>query len=678
VHKSLHRSSLIVILLGVTLILTAGGCEKKPSVIPTQYTLTVDVEGEGTVLNPGVGTYKFDAGTVVYMTVHSGTDYAFQSWGGPDGDSVTSSGTILMDRNKSITAIFEKLKYPVDVYVSPENTGTVDIEILGSASALYERGQTIKLTATANEGYVFERWYVGIDAKPVDGNPIDLQVDGPKKVTANFKSVVIKITAEPNDARVNQVVHSLDSPGAPTVRVTAGAMAVADTLVTVTEKSGQPIMGTTSLKTDASGYATFSDLAFPAEGEFMLVFESHGKIIESKSFDVLLAGIGTEADPYQIHNYYGMELMHKNLKAHYKIMNDIDASASATSNPKPGSTDNYLGWLPLGQSYRDAEQNVLYSYFTGTIDGNNCTISNLYINYNSSHGVGFVGNLRGGHIKDLHLTDVEILGQYSVGGLVGNIWGGVSSTSTVERCSSSGAVSGINFTGGLIGQIKDNSDAQVANCWSCATVTCQSVAGGMIGDCLDGIINNCYATGDVTANRNPYTPNDNYGVGGFCGGFTNTVVSQCYATGNVAAGEYAGGFAASTGDSILTDCYARGTVGKHVVEANGNHMGSFIGFAFDGAKIVNCYATGLVTSTSSLISGFFGSVSDGATITVTSCYYDKDTTGFPDASDTGKGTPLSTDAMKLSNSYDGWDFPLIWSIFEGFNDGYPSLLNMPL
>lgn len=196
---------------------------------------------------------------------------------------------------------------------------------------------------------------------------------------------------------------------------------------------------------------------------------------------------------------------------------------------------------------------------------------------------------------------------------------------------------------------------------------------GTIGTAAD-----CYATGSITVSPEASQPQNTNTAGGFCGELKKATVSRCYATGNVTSAGFAGGFAAIVSGSTLTDCYARGTVSKiDNSAAPGNYLGGFIGLIFNANTFERCYATGLVTSTSSEIGGFIAFANETATPTITSCYYDKDATGFPDDTDTGKGTPLSTADMKLQSSYDGWDFDLLWTIQEGFNDGYPTLQNMP-
>jgi hypothetical protein len=60
--------------------------------------------------------------------------------------------------------------------------------------------------------------------------------------------------------------------------------------------------------------------------------------------------------------------------------------------------------------------------------------------------------------------------------------------------------------------------------------------------------------------------------------------------------------------------------------------------------------------------------------TVTSCFYDSDTTG---QNDSGKGQARTTDQMMKENTYTGWNFAAVWNI-DGLgviNSGYPFLRN---
>jgi hypothetical protein len=71
------------------------------------YTLTIAANGNGTT-NPPVGTHIYDPGTVVSITATPDTGSKFDSWSG-DASGTTSTITITMDSDKSLTAYFEEL-----------------------------------------------------------------------------------------------------------------------------------------------------------------------------------------------------------------------------------------------------------------------------------------------------------------------------------------------------------------------------------------------------------------------------------------------------------------------------------------------------------------------------------------------------------------------------------------
>jgi hypothetical protein len=90
---------------------------------PPQYTLTVNVVGNGSVaLNPAGGTYE--AGTVVTLTATPDSGWLFSNWSG-DLSGSTNPTTITMNSNKTVTATF----------IEEGTTGTVGNEtVFGSNS----------------------------------------------------------------------------------------------------------------------------------------------------------------------------------------------------------------------------------------------------------------------------------------------------------------------------------------------------------------------------------------------------------------------------------------------------------------------------------------------------------------------------------------------------------------
>ena len=142
--------------------------------------------------------------------------------------------------------------------------------------------------------------------------------------------------------------------------------------------------------------------------------------------------------------------------------------------------------------------------FSGTFEGNNKEIRNLYINREGI--VGLFGIAFQTTINDLGVT------------------GSVTSTN--------------NIAGGIVGS---SGQSYYNNCYNKAIITAKnSYAGGIVGD--DGQqakeLNNCYNLGDVTTN---------YIAGGIAGR-TSGKVNGCYNLGNIkSTGSYAGGLIGQAG-----------------------------------------------------------------------------------------------------------------------------------
>lgn len=243
--------------------------------------------------------------------------------------------------------------------------------------------------------------------------------------------------------------------------------------------------------------------------------------------------------------------------------------------------------------------------FLGTFDGQGHSITGLYINrpWNDNSGActGLFGTTYQATIKNVTLVNPTIFGGYYSGSLVGS-----ADDSIISNCSvTGGSITGYSYTGGLIGEIDDTT---VSSCSSSADVE-------DLGD---------------------------YDVGGLIGdAYHICVIQNCYATGNV------------TGTSVVS-----GLVGE-LYPGSGKTI-----------SVTNCYATGLLTNTETPedINGLFA-IDTGTT--VTSCYWDTETTG---ASSSEGGTGKTTAQMKTQATYSAWDFVGAWAIAPLVNDGYPYLV----
>ena len=634
--KRLLFSSVLIILL--CLILLSSGCGQKP-----QFTLTIGVEGDGTTL-PKPGKYTYGENTVVTLKATPAAGSLFDHWGGADGASVSSANTIVMNGNKSVKAVFSKLTYPLNITVNPEGTGTVTPELVTKAGKDYEHGQTVRLTATpTTAGYLFTDW--GGDLSGSE-NPAELLIDSAKSVTANFAEAKMEIVTQPAASIAGQTLG-----GFPTVKVTtkADGTPIPNVAINVTEKNGLPFQGIKTVLTNAEGMAVFNDLVF-YEGTYKLVFSSNNlSNIESDFFPVSVAGAGSVENPYLIHNLYGLMYIETHLDACFRIENDIDASDTADPTYNGGE-----GWLPIGQTETG---------FSGKIDGNDKTISGLYINRPNEDFVGFIKSIRTAVrqvlIKDLHLTGVDMIGREYVGGLIGGIT--ADDTSLIENCSVTGHIAGTSSTGGMFGGLRGT----VTNCHTDTIVSAGVGAwytGGLAGFASSATITKCFAFGSVTGQ---------YAVGGLLGTTEGCSINQCYAFADVnsltevAESSMIGGFAGwLQAGSTVADCYSRSIVdGK-------NSVAGFCGQLAD-STVERCYSTGAVTSSGTY--GGFIALTYGIT-SITHCYYDSDTS---QCSDTGNGDPMTTAEMQDWENYNEWDFTAVWNISPAINDGYPYLRNTP-
>ncbi|MCK5024511.1 MAG: hypothetical protein KAR56_02730, partial [Thermoplasmata archaeon] len=375
-------------------------------------------------------------------------------------------------------------------------------------------------------------------------------------------------------------------------------------------------------------------------------------------------GDGSIGDPYWIVNVSDLQNMSLELDAHYKLVNDIDASNTSVAGH--WVNNGGAGFLPVG---------TIALQFTGNLEGNGFTITNLFINRPGPDYIGLFGAITGanGNIKNVTLAKVNITGNDYTGALVG--WS--DALGAIENCHVEGTVLGDNDVGGMMGY---NQNGPVTYCSADVDVTMDSGGGGLIAWNDQATITSCFATGDVTGLVN------SYGYGGLVGYNQDSVITKCYATGDVSAAYRVGGLVGTHGGGagdIISQSYATGNVtgtqeqiGGFVgwnnwayIEncystgaVNGNiYVGGFAGHNRE-AHITNCYSTGLVTGNVG-VGGFCGW--DGTMFNViTSCYYDNQTSGqITSQNSTGHTT---TDMLNNFTYTDaGWDFDNVWFSVNG-------------
>lgn len=415
------------------------------------------------------------------------------------------------------------------------------------------------------------------------------------------------------------------------------------------------------------------------------------------------SGSGTEGDPFlittcsqlqEVGSYVGEAYSW----THWAVSNNIDCSDTISWN-------NGDGFLSIGWDDDNS--------FEGHFDGRGYTISDLYVHRSQSEVVGLFGTNKG-TISNVLLENVDmtLYGTYEfgtfnyAGGLTcynqgtidscnvtgtvtgedGNDWiGGLTSSNwgTIINSHFSGTVSGDNYVGGLTA---DNDVGTIINSYSTGTVIGNDYTGGLVAYTYPTTIENSYSTSNVIGKS--YTG----GLIGYLGWFEVGNVENCYATGDVTAtGDSVGGLVGylATGEATgnLQNSYATGDV------SGGQSIGGLVGETEAGTIISNCYAIGNSDATGYWSGGLIGynagtvenSYSIGSPIgvedvggligfsegTVTNCFWDTETSGqLTSSGGTGKTTSEMKDITTFSNA--GWT---IATTTNNQNSGYPYLLS---
>ena len=320
---------------------------------------------------------------------------------------------------------------------------------------------------------------------------------------------------------------------------------------------------------------------------------------------------------------------------------EANIDATETMNWNEGKGFSPIGDSPSGFGIRQEIP------FSGSFDGQNFEISNLYINRPDEPYVGFFGQVSGGAIKNLNLINHQVIGLRYTGGLIGY----ADFSSIIDSCSTFGITEGAEVTGGLIGQIYQG--VQTNYCHSNGSVSSNMWAGGLIGD-------NYSYSNIVNSYSNCQVSGVDY-LGGLTGSnrwFSN--INQCYATGSVSgSGEFAGGLVGHLDDGAIINCFATGeTTAAYRI---GGLIGESLFSEYSESGAYNCYSTGAVSG-----NGFVGGLVGRNYNYVTNCYFDTETSetdiGLGNNDSGQEAFGLITEEFINEESFNDWDFQNTWSI----------------
>lgn len=395
-------------------------------------------------------------------------------------------------------------------------------------------------------------------------------------------------------------------------------------------------------------------------------------------------GVGTSSDPFEISNADELDNMRVYRYAHFELVNDVDLNIS----PYNLGT----GWVPLSSSSVP---------FYGSLDGNNYSILNLYINDNTLDYASFIGLPPEGLIvKNVQLDSINVTGKDYVAGLMGTSQG-----ATISNVSLSGDLTGTNYVGMIIGRVQ-SSTTSIDSSSSSGTVIANAYVGGLVGE-VNSVttISNSYSSADVQST----TPTGN--VGGLVGRINNTssTIAKSYYSGSAEGSQQIGGLVGynnaniagsySTGAITSTSNFSGGLVGYQnfgsisqsyftgSVSSTSSYSGGLVGYLTSNGEISDSYVTGKINGGSrvgGIVGRNQGTVSNSYSVravtgtsnvqpligentgTVTNSYWNADSSGT-NGSWTAVG--LTTSAMKQATSFSGWDFTNVWVMLE--NNAFP-------
>jgi hypothetical protein len=281
-----------------------------------------------------------------------------------------------------------------------------------------------------------------------------------------------------------------------------------------------------------------------------------------------------------------------NLSANYTLLTNLDSSTAGYDELAGPTANDEKGWQPIG---------TWDNQFTGTFDGQQHEISDLYVDRPDERDVGlfgFVGDE--GAIGNVGLMNVDVTGDRFVGGLVGY------SRGTVSESYATGSVTGDQYAGGLMGV----NWGTVGECYTSGNVTARQDVGGLVGANFASdmperiaIIDSSFSSARV--------------IGGIVfgdeasGGLVGTnygTVSKSYATGPVSGEWHAGGLVGSNRGSV-SNSYSTGNVTGNI------NVGGLVGqMKWHRSRVSDSYASGSVTGSSN-VGGLVGYFEYGAVST---------------------------------------------------------------
>ena len=163
------------LLLFLTLLVS---CNKEP--VLYQIDFVTQPEFGGSV---NLNSSSYNEGEILKLEASPSENYSFDFWSG-DFNSNKPIIDLNVDSDKTIIANFSKKRFDINIII--EGQGKVSKRLIKSGSKNnYSYGSIVEILASPENGWTFVEWQGDIENNTT--NPIHINIDGEKNITAIFK-----------------------------------------------------------------------------------------------------------------------------------------------------------------------------------------------------------------------------------------------------------------------------------------------------------------------------------------------------------------------------------------------------------------------------------------------------------------------------------------------------------
>ena len=140
-----------------------------------RFSLTVTLDGQGSV-SPSSGNYTENEAVTLVATPSPG--WKFDYWNGDVSSCCVNQSTVIMNKSKTVTAVFSKVNFGLTVSV--RGSGSVNLQ-----NGSYDAGSQVAIHAYPTSGYRFDHWEGDVPAGSCS-ETIVITMDSNRSITAVF------------------------------------------------------------------------------------------------------------------------------------------------------------------------------------------------------------------------------------------------------------------------------------------------------------------------------------------------------------------------------------------------------------------------------------------------------------------------------------------------------------